>query len=182
MPMDHYFAVCAFEAYQERYLDFLLEHYAELNLPYDFPVALSFIGSPILLGAEAIVCFDGEDEPIAALGCIHGTGENDYRDAEIVQVQTVFIAERYRNTRLFLQGLQFLTQHLAQKERPVSEIRFWIPAQAKLQRLCAKLGQRTASVDTHRGTLEEYRTDFSSLYRYAMRFRHELYDGDSDRS
>lgn len=173
--MSYYFQICATERYQELYISFLLEHYSELNLPYSFPVTLSYIASPVLMTEEAILCFDDNDEVAGALGYIYGTGEQQYQDKHIVQLQTIFLIDKHRGTRLFLEGLQYLTQYLAQLDREISELRFWAPAQDGLRQLFGKLAERTASSDTSFGMLDEYRTPFTRLQQYGARFRHENY-------
>ncbi|XOK60697.1 hypothetical protein ACJ7K1_29990 [Paenibacillus elgii] len=173
--MSYYFSICASEKYQEKYIEFMLMNYQKLNLPYSFPLTLSFLASPILMKEEAILCFNDEDELVGALGYIYGTGENDYQDTHIVQIQAVFLLDEYRRTRLFLRGLQYLTQFIAQSNRPVTELRFWTPAQDDLRKLCGKLAERTDVRDTAFGTMEEYRAPFSDWHAYAMKFRHESY-------
>lgn len=174
--MSYYFQICATERYQEKYISFLLEHYSALNLPYSFPVTLSYIASPVLMTEEAILFFDHNDELAGALGYIYGTGEEQYQDTDIVQLQTLFLLDKYRGTRLFLEGLQYLTQYLAQLDREITELRFWVPAHdSQLRRLCGKLAQRTASSETAFGMIDEYRVSLPQLQQYGARFRHECY-------
>ncbi|OXM85703.1 hypothetical protein [Paenibacillus rigui] len=175
--MSYYFAICATEKYQEKYIDFLLRHYRQLNLPYSFPVTLSFIASPILMREEALLCFDEDDEVAGALGYIYGTGENDYQDTHIIQIQTVLLAEKYRRTRLFLQGLQYLTQYIGQLDKQVTEVRFRTPSQPSLQRLWDKLAVRSAVHETPFGRVDEYRAAVADWHAYAMKFRHESHFG-----
>ncbi|GGF61116.1 hypothetical protein GCM10010912_02910 [Paenibacillus albidus] len=170
--MNIYCSVCLTGFYHEKYITLLLEHYNDLKLPYSFPVALSYISSPVLLGKEAILVFDEEeDEPIGAAGYIHGTGPGDYLDTDIIQIQAVFLKPAYRKTRVFLQLLQFILQYMEQSESKVTEIRFWIPAGGELSRLCAKLGERVDQSETGLGQVEEYRAQYSSLYDYVLTLR-----------
>lgn len=172
----YYFTVSSTPMYLERYLEFLLEHYEELNMPYPFPVTLSFIGSPIIMEQECFLCFNEEDELIGVMGYIYGTGEHQYQDHHIVQIQVVFVLEPYRRTRWFLDGLQFLTQYMAQLEQKVQEIRFWAPAHSDLRRLFTKIANRTASPSTAFGTIDEYRASFPALQAYAAKYAiHEVY-------
>ncbi|BAU28376.1 hypothetical protein DFP93_107157 [Aneurinibacillus soli] len=173
--MDYYFQICATERYQEKYITFLLQHHKELNLPYPFPVLLSFMASPVLMQGEAVLCFNPDYEVIGALSYIYGTGDHNYQDTHIVQIQAVFLVDERRKTRLFLEGLQFLTQYIAQLDRKVTEFRFWTPAKRDLRRLFAKLAERTATRETDLGLIDEYRAPFSQWHTYGMRFRHESY-------
>ncbi|WP_282937510.1 hypothetical protein [Paenibacillus sp. RC67] len=174
--MGYYFSVCAMERYQEMYLEFLLQHYSNLKLPYSFPVSLSFIASPVLMKKDAILCFDEEsNEIVGALGFIFGTGQQQYQDTHIVQIQIAYIAEGHRQTRLFLEGLQYLTQYLAHLDEGVTELRFWAPADDGLRRLFGKLGELTASRDTAFGTIDEYCAVLKDWQSYAAKYRHIHY-------
>ncbi|MBW7475861.1 hypothetical protein K0T92_14030 [Paenibacillus oenotherae] len=173
--MSYYFQICATERYQELYITFLLEHYSELNLPYSFPVALSYMASPVLMREEAILCFDQNDEIAGALGFIYGTGEQQYQDVHVVQLQVVFLQEEHRGTRLFLEGLQYLAQYLAALERKITEIRFWAPSQSELRQLFGKLAERVASSKTEGGEIDAYRASLDQWLAYGRRFRHEIY-------
>ncbi|MFT9849466.1 hypothetical protein [Aneurinibacillus sp. REN35] len=171
--MSYYFSICSSAMYQQKYLEFLLEHYNQLHLPYSFPVALSFIASPILMERESFLCFNEEHEVIGAFGYIYGTGENDYEDTHIIQMQIVFLQEEYHGTTVFLKGLQFLTQYLAQLDQEVTEFHFWAPADAYLRQLFTKIAQKVSSSETAFGTIDEYHASFSAWRTYAAKFRHE---------
>lgn len=169
--MGYYFSVCSTHMYQFNYIDFVLEHYRELNLPYAFPAALSYIASPLLMESEPILGFDDEDQVVGALGYIHGTGENNYADRHIVQLQAAYIVERHRRTGLFVQGLQFLLQHLALQEEKVEELRFWTENTPSNRRLYTKFAKRFASADNDSGSLDAYRVSTSELQAYLAKFR-----------
>ena len=173
--MGYYFQLCASELYQEKYITFLLEHYKELHLPYPFPVSFSFMASPFFMNGKVILCFDPDYEIVGALSYIHGTGDNNYEDTDVVQIQTVFLVDEHRKTRLFLKGLQFLTQYIAQLEQKVTEFRFWTPVRDDLRKLCDKIAERTATRETDFGMVDEYHAQFSTWHTYGMRFRHESY-------
>jgi len=174
--MGYYFSICVMESYQEKYVTFLLKHYEQLRLPYPFPVTLSFIASPLFMTKEAILCMDEEtDEMVGALGLIFGTGENQYQDRHIVQIQVVYIVEEHRRTRLFLELLQYLTQYITYVDEGVTELRFWTPKDEGLRRLFGKLAERTASRDTAFGMIDEYRGTFADWHAYAHKFRHISY-------
>lgn len=166
--MNYYITRCATGMYEQKYIEFLLEHYKELNLPYSFPVGLSFISSPVLLKGEIFLAFNDDYEVIGALGYIHGTGENEYEDKEIVQIQAVYIVEEYRNTLLFIKGLQHIIQHIALTKQAVKEFRFWTAADDGMRRLCAKIADRRGTKD---GRIDEYVAPYSAWKKYASKFR-----------
>jgi len=173
--MSYYFQVCSSESYQDKYMIFLLEHYNELNLPYPFSISLSFLASSVLMQKEAILCFNDEDEVVGAIGYICGTAENQYKDTHVAQIQIVFFVETYRRSRLFLESLQFLVQYISQLPEPIVELRFWVPVHLRLQRLLAKLAEKTATWDTAQGEIDEYHAYFKEWQAYVMKFGHEAY-------
>ncbi|WP_409344943.1 hypothetical protein [Paenibacillus sp. MBLB4367] len=173
--MSFYFQVCSSESYQDQYLIFLLKHYKELNLPYSFPVSLSFLASPVLLQKEAFLCFNEMDEIVGTFSYICGTAENQYEDSHVAQIQIVFFVESYRQGRLFLKSLQYLVQYIAQLPDSITELRFWVPSCLHLHKLLSKLAVRFAIWDTAQGGIEEYRAQFKDWLTFAMKFRHDAY-------
>ncbi len=173
--MGYYFSKCSSELYQQKYLDFLLEHYQQLNLPYSFPVSLSFIASPFLLGDDAFLVFNDDEELIGAFGYVLGTGENQYEDTHIVQLQTVFFLEQHRCSLVLLRTLQFLTQYIAKLETEVTELRFWTAADESSRKLFGKIAERTSSVETVFGEIDAYQVPFSKWQSYAAKYRHDIY-------
>jgi len=171
--MRTYFSICTTEMYQQKYMLFLLENYKDLNLPYPYPVTLSFIASPLLMTKESFLCFNDLDEVIGAFSYIYGTGEKQYEDRHVIQMQVVFFREEYRATRLFLQALQFMTEHIAYMGDDVREVRFWAPADDRLRRLFGKIADIVSSADSTFGLLDEYHARFSAWKSYAARFRHQ---------
>lgn len=167
--MSYYFSICATEMYQQKYMELLLEHYDQLRLPYSFPVALSYIASPIFMRHESFLCFNDEDEVIGAFGCIFGTGENEYEDTDIIQIQVVYFTEPYRGTLLFARALTFFTEYLKQLDSEVTELRFWAPADDDLRKLFAKISTRTATAHTEQCVLDEYRCSLSDWMSHAAK-------------
>ncbi|RJX37235.1 hypothetical protein D3P09_23025 [Paenibacillus pinisoli] len=169
--MDVSFSVCATEVYHAKYLDFMLRHYDDLHMPYPFVVSFGMISSPTLLGREAIVCLNEENEAVGALGYIHGTGEKQYEDEHVVQIQAIYLDRHYRVTRLFLQMLQFLLHHLRHQPVPVTEIVFWTGQTPSIQRIAAKLAILESETETEFGKLSAYRTKLTDLEAYLNKFR-----------
>lgn len=168
--MDISFSVCATDMYHKRYLDYMLKHYDDLNLPYSFPEAFGYLASPVMMDKEAVLCLNAEDETLAAFGYIHGTGEHDYTDEHVIQLQAVYISEPYRSCFLFLHGLQFLVHHLDTGQQRVSEIVFWIGENPYLQRLVEKFAKRKSVAGSDRGTLAFYHVDVQDLRNFLQRY------------
>lgn len=167
--MNVSFSVCSTILYHRKYLDFLLEHYDDLRLPYPFEAAFGYIASPVLVGRESFLCMDEENEVIGAWGYIHGTGEHDYENAHVIQIQAAYLSEPFRRTGVFFQGLQYLMEHLEQQDQGVTEILFWIGRDAYMSRLAAKFASLELSVESEYGPLEAYRVSVSELKDYLLR-------------
>ncbi|MFD0960249.1 hypothetical protein [Paenibacillus chungangensis] len=169
--MGYYMAECATEMYMRNYMEFLLENYTELKLPYSFPVAFSYLASPVLLSRESFLCFDEEDEVVGAFGYIHGTGERNYENVHVIQLQVAYIKEGHRCTRLFLEGLRYLSEFLAERDEGVREIRFWAGVDAYSERLFSKFARQTARIESERGILCGYVVTVPELRDYLARFQ-----------
>lgn len=163
------FSVCATEAYQRKYMDFLLANYEDLRLPYPFPVAFGFIASPFLMGRECFLCLDDEGEAIGAFGYIHGTGEGNYEDRHVVQLQIAFLSKPYRHTRLFLRGLQILAKNLNELNEVVTELVFWTGIDDYAIKLFDKFAERTRVGELAVG----YRLTLRHLNAYLARFKRD---------
>ncbi|GMK39295.1 hypothetical protein PCCS19_23490 [Paenibacillus sp. CCS19] len=164
------FAVCATEMYQRKYIDFLLTHYEGLRLPFPFPVAFGFIASPILMENEGFLCLDDDGEAVGAFSYIHGTGEGNYEDRHIVQLQVAYLAETHRCTKLFLQGLHTLAEHLNELGEEVSELVFWTGTDDYTTRLFGKFAERTSIGES----VIEYRVALDKLNGYLAKFKRKL--------
>ncbi|SDE93217.1 hypothetical protein SAMN04488542_103256 [Fontibacillus panacisegetis] len=171
--MDYYFSPCITNMYQHRYVDFLLEHYTELKLTYPFQEAFSYIVSPLLMEGVSILCFDNEEETAGAFSYIYGTGEHDYTDRHIVQIQVAFIVERHRRTGLFAKALQYLLEHIEADEskEQVTELRFWTACNDYNRRLFEKFAERYAMAENECGQMDGYRVLISELRTYLDRLQ-----------
>src|SRR6478752_5186562 len=103
--MSFEFRVSEFEMDHEAYMDFLLRHHDELNLPYTFSMKLSFISSPLFLGKAMLIISEESYDMVGAAGFGYGTGPGDYEDQHICQIEVAFIEKELRSTSLFIQGL-----------------------------------------------------------------------------
>ncbi|RIX51543.1 hypothetical protein D3P08_16695 [Paenibacillus nanensis] len=168
--MNESFAVCASMMYQRKYIDFLLANYEALNMPYSFSVAFSFLASPILMERECFLCLNDDGEAVGAFGYIHGTGERNYEDRHIVQLQVAYLDNKHRRTTLFLRGLQYLAEHLRWLEDEVSELVFWTKPDDYTMRLFDKFAGRTSDPGTASGNLLAYRVTVSELNAYLAKF------------
>ncbi|MHA7965099.1 hypothetical protein ACX93W_13230 [Paenibacillus sp. CAU 1782] len=168
--MGYYVQECKTEFYGQLYTSYLLDRYSGLNLPYAFPTAFHFLASPLLVGA-AFLCFNDQDEVAGAFGYIRGTGENQYQDTHVAQLQLVYLSEDHRGGRLLATALQCLMEHVEEQSEEIRQFRFWVPSDLGLQRLCDKLGEKKASWDTAHGQILEYHGNAAEWSAYADKLK-----------
>ncbi len=72
--MEFMFRPCELEMDDELYIQFLLEHHNNLNLPYEFAVKLSFLSSPLIAGKAMLILREEPYEVVGAAGFVFGTG------------------------------------------------------------------------------------------------------------
>lgn len=169
------FRRCKNELDHDNYMQFLLRHHDELNLPYPFAVKLSFISSPLLIGQAMLIWSDEPYEIAGAAGFVYGTGANQYEDRDICQVEIAFLRRLYRQTSLFAQGLLALLQAIEAGNPDVRLVQFWAkPEQLEAERLFAKLHSLPGS---HRFIVNELacqQIDFRELRSYCRRFENRF--------
>ncbi|CAG7648552.1 hypothetical protein PAESOLCIP111_05622 [Paenibacillus solanacearum] len=107
-------------------MKFLLRHYTDLNLPYDFAVKLSFISSPLLFGKAMLILSEEDYDVVGAAGFVYGTGPNGYEDRHICQVEVAYLRPEYRRTTLFMQGLLKLLGEIQSGGPEVEIVQFWV--------------------------------------------------------
>ncbi|CAN7247074.1 hypothetical protein [Paenibacillus sp. LjRoot56] len=170
--MSYEFRVSEFEMDHEAYMDFLLRHHDELNLPYTFGMKLSFISSPLFLGKAMLIINEESYDMVGAAGFGYGTGPDDYEDQHICQIEVAFIEKELRGSTLFVQGLRALVHAIKAGNPDVRQVQFWASAaEEELDRLFAKflaLPGSTKSIVNH---LALFTIPFHELEAYCNRLR-----------
>lgn len=164
--MNGYFTVCCTERSQHYYIDFLLSRYEDLNLKYSFSSVLGYLSSPLLMAGTAVLCYDEKDTICGAFSYIHGTGENNYQDRHIIQIQAAYLDKAYRHSRWFVEGLRFLTEHLHDQEEEVTDIQFWAPGDDRSRRLFSKFAIPLTAAGSPNRDMEGYQTTVEELRDY----------------
>ncbi|CAH1213320.1 hypothetical protein PAECIP111891_03950 [Paenibacillus allorhizoplanae] len=166
--MSFEFRVSEFEMDHEAYMDFLLRHHAELNLPYTFGMKLSFISSPLFLGKVILVINEESYDMVGAAGFGYGTGPGDYEDQHICQIEVAFIEKELRSTSLFVQGLRALVDAIKAGNPGVRQVQFWASAtgEGHENRLFAKFLALPGSTKSIVNTLALYTVPFHELEAY----------------
>lgn len=170
--MSYEFRVSEFEMDHEAYMDFLLRHHNDLNLPYTFGMKLSFISSPLFLGKAMLIINEESYDMVGAAGFGYGTGPGDYEDQHICQIEVAFIEKELRGSTLFVQGLRALVHAIKAGNPDVRQVQFWASAaEEELDRLFAKflaLPGSTKSIVNH---LALFTIPFHELEAYCNRLR-----------
>lgn len=171
------FRPCKNELDHDNYMQFLLRHHDELNLPYPFAVKLSFISSPLLIGQAMLIWSDEPYDIVGAAGFVYGTGANQYEDRHVCQVELAFLQRPYRQTSLFAQGLQALIELIEAGNPDVRLVQFWAnPERLASERLFAKLHSLPGSHRLHVNDLVCQQIDFHELQNYCRRFESRFAD------
>lgn len=168
--MSFEFRISEFEMDHEAYIDFLLRHNDELNLPYPFAMKLSFISSPLFLGKAMLVISEESYRMVGAAGFGYGTGPGDYEDRHICQVEAAFIEKGLRCTPLFVQGLRALVNAIKAGNPDVRQVQFWAStAEEGLNRLFAKFLALPGSAKSIVNNLALFTIPFHELEAYCNR-------------
>ncbi|KQO15763.1 hypothetical protein [Paenibacillus sp. Leaf72] len=168
--MSFIFRPCALEMDEEAYAAFLIQHHAELNLPYSFPMKLSFMGGPLILGKGLLLFREEPYEIAGAAGFVCGTGEHDYEDQHICQIEIAFIRKEYRGTRLFAHGLNALIELMKESSPGVQQVQFWVRADDRqLDRLLSKFTALQGASKSPVNHLMLYKIPFSELEGYVQK-------------
>lgn len=156
----------------EAYMDFLLRHHDELNLPYSFAMKLSFLSSPLFLGKVLLAIHEDSYQMVGAAGYGYGTGPEDYMDKHVCQIEVAFIESGHRSTLLFIQGLQALLNAIKEGNPDVRQVQFWTSAiQEGYERLFAKFLALPGSTKSIVNNLALYTVPFHELELYCNRLR-----------
>lgn len=176
--MPFLFRPCSFEMDYEAYINFLLRHHNELNLPYPFALKLSFISSPLIFGKAMLIFSEEPYQIVGAAGFVYGTGPNRYEDRHICQVEVAFLQREYQRTLLFRQGLQVLLDEMKAGNPDVEKVQFWASEdQAELESLFSKWDALPGSERFTVNHLVCHRISFHELERYCRRFETRLMAG-----
>jgi hypothetical protein len=170
--MSYLLRPCRMEMDNEGYIKFLLQHHAELNLPYTFAVKLSFISSPLIFGRALLIFSEDPYEIVGAAGFVYGTGSNQYEDRHICQIEVAFLKEEYRHSFLFAQGLTTLVDEMKTGNPDVEKVQFWISEEHEgMERLFSRFSAFPGSSRSVVNNLICHQVLFQSLETYCHRFR-----------
>ncbi|MDF2650584.1 MAG: hypothetical protein K0Q73_6389 [Paenibacillus sp.] len=71
-----------------------------------------------------IQILDADDTVIGATAYYHGTPEQEFENKEIAFVDLAILDPTYRGSRVFVNGLQYLNNHIREKHPEVQELHF----------------------------------------------------------
>lgn len=165
-----------FEMDHDTYLKILIRHQEDLGLPYDFPIKLSFLASPLAYG-KALLAFDEDDfEVVGAAGFVYGTGADEFQDRSRCQVEIAFLRKDVRSGTSFVRGLRALLDLMrgGTEGAEVRDVQFWLTGEQSRTRLFAKLLALPGAEATPIDGMLRCVVPYGSLYAYARRFEARL--------
>jgi hypothetical protein len=155
----------------QRYVEFVLDAYERLNLPYPFTASLAYMVSPVLMREDIFLAFDEDHQVVGCLSYIRGTAEYDYSNREVVQLQVLFIEPPYRCSTMLLSFMQMLVQCLNYRGESVTELQFWSKADHYIRNLIARRFVHSPEIKyTAHGSMEFYTIPFQFLASYVNKF------------
>jgi len=157
--------------YEQRYIEYVLDRYIQLNMPYPFTVSFNYLASPVLMDEEIFLALDDEHQIVGCLSFIRGTAEHNYENREVIQLQVFYIDPPYRSTKLFLELLQLMVQCLQYLEEPVKELQFWTKEDSIIRSLVTKrLAIEAQQHQSVYGSLVSYVIPYEMLEKYVSSF------------
>ncbi|KAB8130513.1 hypothetical protein F9U64_14305 [Gracilibacillus oryzae] len=102
---------------------FLLENRHELHPSFTTLDMVSLIYSYATQG-QFLQVRDSTDQVIGAAVYYHGTPDQEFKNSEVAFVDIAVFAREVRGTRAFLNGLQYMINHIASSHPEVKEVQF----------------------------------------------------------
>jgi radical SAM superfamily enzyme YgiQ (UPF0313 family) len=153
----------------EKFTLYILENRKELHPQFTTPMTFYLLGTQSFYG-ECLIAIDSNQQVVGALGYIYGTPEGDFEDQHVVRINMVHIAEHYRGSSLFYNGLKHFINKLNTTAKKITEVQFFIPKEnVSLQRLCLKFSKKIRESTSSFGSEILYSADFHELCKYVRK-------------
>lgn len=163
--------ICRGNVEWSRFTAFYIAHRTRIIPGYRVDLAVRDVKNYMKQGRGAILL--NEAGEVIGNGCFTlGLQEDGFQDPSIAVLGNTYFAEKYRQTKTFVRGLQVLAEQIAEANPDVREVR--IPAQADndyTNRLYRKLAERRQSYETAYGTVHVYAASFRDFAAFCDRFR-----------
>lgn len=101
---------------------FVLDHKHDLHRSFSTVDMVEVLYTYVTQG-HLVYVEDADNRVIGASAYYHGTPERDFQDKDIAFLDMAVADKAYRGTRLFLTGLQYMVNEIAQEHPEVQEIR-----------------------------------------------------------
>jgi len=176
--MPYKIVVCRNDDDYEQFVRFFMDNRDEFLHSYNVKMAVHHIITSIKHGKILLFCND-HDEAVGLIVYSIGTPMNNYEDREIVYMSFILARSDYRQSRLFLHGMQRMAEEIEQIG--VKEIRFRANAEdqylRKLYGKLAKVVERKKYDHKDEGSRllayydeEIYSMDYSHFARFVKKF------------
>ncbi|MFD0677002.1 MULTISPECIES: hypothetical protein [unclassified Paenibacillus] len=162
--------LCSNTQQWSRFTDFYIEHRGSIIPNYPVILVLRDVINYMKNGRAAIIV--NERDEMAGIGSfVLGLAEDEYKQKDIAVLGNSCFAEEYRNTRMFIRGLQVLAVQIRDANPDVKEVRIPTSAQnAYTNRLYQKLATKHHSYKSGYGEIHVYSTSFHEYEQFCNRF------------
>jgi hypothetical protein len=163
------FTACRNEREFEICVDFILRHRRDFYPAYNLVQVLTFFSVSLFQG-EIIAAWNENQELVGLAAYIYGTPKEKFTNKRRVRMEIVCIAEEYRKTGLFFQGMKHVIAYLSQVEVDVKEIEFYSPDNnTYLKRLFSKFTTLKSTTQTKLGMENYFYVTMDDLSKFCSR-------------
>lgn len=168
--MRAYFRRCESDQDYAQFTLYFIRHRADFNPEFSLQDTLTHVLESLHDSHIVLV----EDDLGTVVGWIHyryvTADHQTTPEGEIVFVNSVIVAEKYRSSRTFIRGFRHLVKQIAEENKSVKQFQFYAQSNnVYLNRLYAKFADVIGEREGYFGTENIYSTNFDQLYQYLMR-------------
>ncbi|TDF97044.1 hypothetical protein [Paenibacillus piri] len=164
------FELCSTTRLWSRFTDFYIEHRASIIPGYPLSFVLRDVVNYMNEGRGAIIV--NERDVVVGIGSfVLGLPEANFQQKDIAVLGNSCFAEEYRNTRMFIRGLQELAAQIRDANPDVKEVRIPTVAEnAYTNRLYQKFTAKHHSFKSGPCKFNVYSTSFHDYEQFCNRF------------
>ncbi|MCR8636217.1 hypothetical protein [Paenibacillus radicis (ex Xue et al. 2023)] len=163
--------LCSNTRQWSRFTDFYIEHRASIIPRYPVSLVLRDVINYMKQGRGAIIVNE-RDEVVGIGSFVLGLAEDEFQQKDIAVLGNSCFKVEYRNTRMFIRGLQVLAEQIRDANPDVKEVRIPTSAEnAYTNRLYQKFAVKLHSYESGYGKITIYSTSVHDYEQFCDRFR-----------
>ncbi|MCM3568641.1 hypothetical protein [Neobacillus mesonae] len=171
--MSYKYRKCNTEEDFEHFSEFYVKRRHHTNPPLGLSYILTDISLLIQFG-HIILGSNLKGEPIGFVSYFYGTPQNDFEDQETLLINVAMVDPKYRNSRAFIRGFQFLIDSVLESEYSIDYVTFYaFQDDLFLQKLYSQFATVITEQDHPLKKQDVYRVSFKDLCAYLKPFRRE---------